>query len=41
MINRITLTILNLYLQANDEIKKEIEDYIYDLAKERKESAEE
>ena len=41
MINRITLTILNLYLQANDEIKKEIEDYIYDLAKDRKESAEE
>lgn len=41
MINRITLTILNLYLQANDEIKKEIEDYISDLAKDRKESAEE
>ena len=38
MINRQTLTILNLYLQANDEIKKEIEDYIVDLANDRKES---
>jgi len=38
MINRQTLTILNLYLQANDEIKKEIEEYISELANDRKES---
>lgn len=41
MINRQTVTILNLYLQANDEIKQEIEEYFYELAKDRKESAEE
>jgi hypothetical protein len=41
MINRQTLTILNIYLQANDEIKREIEDIIYDLAKDRNESKEE
>ena len=38
MINRQTITILNLYLQANDEIKKEIEEYFVDLAESRKES---
>lgn len=38
MINRQTLNILNLYLQASDEIKREIEEYFSDLAKERKES---
>lgn len=41
MINRQTLAILNLYLQANDEIKREIEDYFADLAADRKESEEE
>ena len=38
MINRQTLTILNIYLQANDEIKREIEEIISDLAEDRKES---
>ena len=41
MINRQTLIILNLYLQANDEIKREIEDYFADLANDRKESEDE
>lgn len=41
MINKATLTILNLYLQANDAIKQEIEDYIIDLANDRKESEDE
>lgn len=37
MINRQTLTIINIYLQANDEIKREIEDYFFDLLQDRKE----
>ena len=41
MINRQTVTILNLYLQANDEIKREIEDYFVNLANDRQESEEE
>ena len=36
MINRQTVTILNLYLQANDEVKQEIEEYFVDLANDRK-----
>lgn len=38
MINRQTVAILNLYLQAADEIKQEIEEYFVDLAESRKES---
>lgn len=38
MINRQTVTILNLYLQASDEIKQEIEAYFVELAESRKES---
>lgn len=38
MINRQTVAILNLYLQANDEIKQEIEEYFADLIESRKES---
>ena len=41
MINRQTVTILNLYLQANDEVKQEIEEYFVDLANDRKESEDE
>ena len=41
MINRQTVTILNLYLQADDEIKREIEDYFVNLANDRQESEEE
>ena len=41
MINRQTVNILNLYLQASDEVKQEIEEYFVALADDRKESEDE